>query len=230
MVTISLDEDAFAAAQTYINELNTECGLSLIARPYAVVVLDNRFLRDDGGDPLGEDITVKLFVYAVELTGPSSFIETLVLVRFFSGNQNLINYLKGKELIPGDSSTSEITGKYKEKSDESGTEVKGNIQVLDSNDTIEFNTRFIKSVPEFEYGPTNLKVRFDFDDECRCFTTSHDRAVHKYEPPPAGVLVDIEISLDPSSLGATIFNGQNDVAIFRFAHQYVISEEIPTTP
>jgi hypothetical protein len=224
-LAISLDPDAFAAAQTCINNLNEECGLNLIPLPYANVVLDNRFLRNDLGVALGEDMTVKLFVYAVELNPPSSYIETLVLVGYFSSNQNLVDYMEGKGLIPDDSSASEITGKYEEEKDESGTKVKGEIRVSDPNNTIDFETEFMKSAPEFEFGPSNLKIRFD-SDPCRCFTTSHDAALYRYDPLPPDVFIDLNISLDTSSPGAAIFNGQNDVTWLMFSHQYVITDEI----
>lgn len=219
ILNIYLDENAYAKAVQYKNAI----GLTLPIARTAVIMLDDRVVRTGAGTLLGEDMAAKLFLVALDLsTYPPTF--PLVLVRTFISNQDLANYLVMQALRPIDWSTSEIAIAHKEKRDESGCKVESKIEVLDTDGTIEFKTKFVTPEPVLAFEtPSSSPLIFGYDSS-RSFEVSFYRTVYSFQPPPADVFIDI--NLDPSSPEGAIFNGQNNIVRFRFVRTVTFIDEI----
>jgi hypothetical protein len=235
VLNLHLEADATNA---YINQINEEYDLDLVGFGSAGILLmsDRHNLRDNEGEliPNSEDFLLALFLLVYDSASPSNI--SLLLVKSFYSNADIISYLVNYEILSPDAYASSIVYSYKAEQNS----IDGKVEVNDEFAEVISKVKFIaprpyaqpvQNPPEdplvWEF-PSRLRYNFD---PTRLFAYSVHRTV--YEPQVGEVELKLKISIsDPSgeTLADEIFNSVNETNItrVRFMRQIqVINEIVP---
>ncbi len=230
ILNINLPGPAYYAAKNYINEF----GLGWLPLPVAILIIHDRHnVRGDLGQITGNGDYILINVLLLLKETPASNHFTILLVKTFNSNQAAVDYAVSKGVIDDSSVASEMKITLNTKRDEDGTKVKSKFELLDPEDTITFQTKWVE--PEPTHFPTSLLtpgyfveispylLRFAFAPE-RLFEVAQQRTI--YEPSVSDIFLKLDINLS-GPLGA-IFNDltEADVNRFRFVHQIQTLDEI----